>query len=312
MNKTLKEYCDYLKVNRNYSDNTILAYQLDIEKFYKFLLEIGRLDKDVKKEDVRNFMKIEFDGGLSKRTMKRRLSSLRGYYEFMHERKYVEDDPFLRISSPRYHAALPKVLFDEQIQLLFKLNRERNDKLKERDQAILEIMYATGMRASEVVNLTLQQINFSERTINVVGKGDKERIVAFTRESAETIKNYISRSRLELLKNRKNPLPTNIVFLNHQGEGLTIHGLRYILLAIERKTGEYLDLHPHMLRHSFATYLLERGADLRVIQELLGHESLNTTQIYTHVSEDKIREEYYHAHPRSKKKIVKTETSSEN
>ena len=156
-----------------------------------FLLEIGRLDKDVKKEDVRNFMKIEFDGGLSKRTMKRRLSSLRGYYEFMHERKYVEDDPFLRISSPRYHAALPKVLFDEQIQLLFKLNRERNDKLKERDQAILEIMYATGMRASEVVNLTLQQINFSERTINVVGKGDKERIVAFTRESAETIKNIL-------------------------------------------------------------------------------------------------------------------------
>lgn len=303
MNRTIREYLDYLQFNRNFSKNTLIAYQLDIEKFYDFLLEIDQLDKNVTKDNIREFMRREFTNGLSKRTMKRSLSSLRGYYEFMCERKYFTDDPFKRISSPKFSTPLPKVLYDEQIELLFKYNKARKDELKSRDQAIIELMFATGMRASEVVNLTLQQINFAERTINVIGKGNKERIVAFTRECAKTLKQYIDDLRKVLLARRKDPVPTSIVFLNHHGNMLTIQGLRYILLAIERKTGEYLDLHPHMLRHSFATYLLERGADLRIIQELLGHESLNTTQIYTHVSEDKIREEYYHAHPRSKKHI---------
>ena len=301
MNRTTKEFCDFLRLNRHYSPNTVLAYQQDIDKFYRFLLDINRLDSDVTKDDIREFMRREFEGGLSKRTMKRRLSSLRHYYHFLHERKYIKNEPFLRISSPKYRAPLPKVLFDEQIQLLFKYNRERDDELKDRDQAILELMFATGMRASEVVNLKIQQISFSERTINVIGKGDKERIVAFTKEASKTLRVYLEGLRRTLIQRRTNPVPTSIVFLNHLGNPLTIHGLRYILLAIERKTGDYLDLHPHMLRHSFATYLLEKGADLRVIQELLGHESLNTTQVYTHVSEDKIREEYYHAHPRSKK-----------
>lgn len=301
MNRTIREYLDYLKFNRHYSPNTLLAYQRDLEKFYDFLLLINRLDTEVSKNDIREFMRLEFDEGRSKRTMKRRLSGLRGYYAFHYERKTFKDDPFLRISSPKYTSPLPNVLFDEQVQLLFKYNRERTDTLRDRDQALLEIMYATGMRASEVVTLTLQQINFSERTINVIGKGNKERLVAYTRECATTLKQYLDKTRPNLLGKRRNPLPTNIVFLNHQGNPLTIHGLGFILKTIERKTGDYLDLHPHMLRHSFATYLLEKGADLRVIQELLGHESLNTTQVYTHVSEDKIREEYYHAHPRSKK-----------
>lgn len=303
MNRTIREFLDYLKFNRNYSSNTIISYQRDLEKFYKFLLAIDRLDSEVTKDDIRKFMKDEFEEGVSKRTMKRRLSSLRHYYDFMRDKKYLNNDPLLRITSPKYRAPLPKVIYDEQIQLLFKYNRERTDFFRDRDQAILEIMFATGMRASEVVNLTLQQINHSDRTINVIGKGDKERIVAFTEEAQKTLKIYIDGSRKTLLQRRTNPLPTNIVFLNHLGNPLTIHGLRHILLTIERKTGDYLDLHPHMLRHSFATYLLERGADLLVIQELLGHESLNTTQIYTHVSEDKIREEYYLAHPRNKKKI---------
>lgn len=304
MNRTTKEFCDYLTYNRNYSPNTILAYQQDIEKYYQYLLSINRLDNNVTKDDIREFMRMEFEHGLSKRTMKRRLSSLKHYYRFLIERKYVTNDPFLRIRSPKFHAALPKVLFDEQVQLLFKYNRERTDEFRDRDQAILELMFATGLRASEVVNLTLQQLSFTERSIHVIGKGNKERIVAFTKEAAKTLRIYLEGSRRRLLERRTNPVPTNIVFLNHLGNPLTIQGLRYILLAIEQKTGDYLDLHPHMLRHSFATYLLERGADLRVIQKLLGHESLNTTQVYTHVSEDKIREEYYHAHPRSKKKKV--------
>lgn len=303
MNRTIKEFCDYLAFNRNYSPHTILAYQKDIEKYYKFLLVINRLDKDATKDDIREFMRAEFASGISKRTMKRRLSSLRHYYDFLKEHKYVDNHPLLRISSPKFRASLPKVLYDEQLQLLFKYNRERQDELRDRDQALLEIMFATGMRASEVVNLTLQQVSLNDRTIHVIGKGNKERIVAFTSEAGKTLKIYINGLRKKLVKRRVNPLPTNIVFLNQKGNPLTIHGLRYILVSIEEKTGEHLNLHPHVLRHSFATYLLERGADLLVIQELLGHESLNTTQIYTHVSEDKIREEYYHAHPRSKKRL---------
>jgi integrase/recombinase XerC len=303
MNRTIKEFTDYLKYNRNYSSHTIIAYQRDLEKFYRFLLSIERLDKDVTKDDIRSFMKIEFEEGISKRTMKRRLASLRHYYAFMRDKKYLSNDPFIRINSPKFRPALPKVLYDEQIQLLFKFNRERTDFFRDRDQAILEMMFATGMRVSEVVSLTLQQISFSDRTINIIGKGNKERIVAFTEEAGKTLKVYLDKTRKKLLERRTNPVPTNVVFLNHLGNPLTIHGLRHILLTIERKTGDYLDLHPHMLRHSFATYLLERGADLLVIQELLGHESLNTTQVYTHVSEDKIREEYYLAHPRNKKKI---------
>ncbi len=303
MNRSIKEFCDFLTLNKKYSPHTVLAYQRDIEQFYRFLLTIQRLDKDVTKEDVRMFMTLQFDKGLSKRTMKRRLSSLRAYYAYMKDRHNFSQDPFLTMVSPKFQVALPKVLYDEQIQLLLKYNRLRKDDLQERDQAILELMFATGMRASEVVALTLQQMNISGRTIHVIGKGNKERIVAFTKDAALTVKNYLQHSRKLLVKRRTDPLPTNVVFLNAKGNPLTIHGLRYILLSIERKTGDYLDLHPHMLRHSFATYLLERGADLRVIQELLGHESLNTTQIYTHVSEDKIREEYYHAHPRSKRHL---------
>lgn len=312
MNRTLKEFCDYLKYNRNYSPHTIKAYQSDVEKLYRYLLIINRLDIDLTRDDLREFMTQEFENGISKRTMRRRISSLHHYYQYLIDQKIIKDDPFRRLKSPKFRAALPQVLYDEQLQILFKYNRQRKDELRDRDQAILEIMFATGMRASEVVNLTLQQINMAERSINVIGKGNKERVVAFTPQALKTLKVYLDGLRKKLLTRRTNPAPTNIVFLNHHGHALTIHGLRHILITVEQKTGEYLDLHPHMLRHSFATYLLERGANLITIQQLLGHRSLNTTQIYTHVSEDRIKEEYYHAHPRSQKKRLNQPQETEN
>ena len=197
---------------------------------------------------------------------------------------------------------MPAVIYEEEINLILEANNTRTDFLAGRDQLILELMFATGLRASEVVNLTLQTVNINERFLSVLGKGQKERMVPFTERVQNLIRNYLTKERKELLARRKSSQPTSAFFLNAKGDKLTIQGLRYILLSVEKKTGEYVHLHPHLLRHSFATNLLNKGANLRIIQELLGHESLNTTQIYTHISEQSVVDSYYMAHPRAKKK----------
>ena len=177
---------------------------------------------------------------------------------------------------------------------------ERQDNLKNRDQAILYLLYYSGLRAQELVGLDVQSVSLKERSVRVLGKGNKERIIPFTNECQQVIKHYIDNERKTLLLKSKDLTPA--LFLNAQGERLTTRGLEYILDAIEEKTGLYVGLHPHILRHSFATHLLENGADLRVIQELLGHESINATQVYTHVTEEAMKETYLNAFPRAKKK----------
>lgn len=302
MNRTLQEFSDYLKYERQFSKHTITAYVRDIEDFYRYLLKIEVLDKDVTKYDIRAFMKEEISRGLSRKSMQRKLAAIRHYYVYLQRHGIVFDNPFVIINSPKGDSTLPRVLYEEEVNVILEANRKRTDFLKDRDQLILEFMFATGLRASEVVSLTLQSININERTVTFIGKGNKERLVPFTEEVQVLLRDYVNNMRKLLLAKRKSSQPTNALFLNAQGNMLTIQGLGYILKSVERKTGEYVKLHPHLLRHSFATNLLDKGADLRVIQELLGHESLNTTQIYTHVSEDKVLEEYYHAHPRAKKK----------
>ena len=169
-----------------------------------------------------------------------------------------------------------------------------------RDQAILSTLYFPGMRAAELVNLTKQSVSLNQRIIHVIGKGNKERIVPISEECKKDLERYINFTRKELLK--KASVSTAALFLNARGEKLTTRGLEYILDAIEEKTGTFVGLHPHVLRHSFATHLLENGADLRVIQELLGHSSLNTTQVYTHITEKEMQSEYLASHPRARKK----------
>ncbi|OQA78739.1 MAG: Tyrosine recombinase XerC [Tenericutes bacterium ADurb.Bin239] len=302
MNRPLQEFQDYLRYTRRFSHNTVTAYVSDIETFYLFLAHQHLRDDEVDKPVIRLFLRDQIDKNVSRRTLKRRLASLRHYYEFLQDKRYVKDNPFLTVSSPKVVNPLPRVLYEEEIKLILAANETRTDFLRERDQLILELMFATGLRASEVINLTLQSFNLNERFLMVLGKGKKERMVPFTDRVQKLLRNYLNGTRKELLAKRKSSQPTNVLFLNAQGNKLTIQGLRYILLSIEKKTGEYVNLHPHLLRHSFATHLLEKGANLRVIQELLGHESINTTQIYTHVSEEKVVKEYYTAHPRAKKK----------
>jgi site-specific recombinase XerD len=300
MNRSIQLFVNYLKFERNYSDNTIKAYVNDLERYYEFLLSIGATDDNVSREQIREYLKYSVENGASKRTLKRRIASLRHYYWFLQYQNLVKNDPTIYIKSPKSVNPLPKVLFDTQVKELLDFNAQRTDYLKDRDQAIIELLFATGIRASELVNLTLQDISFSNQTINIIGKGNKQRIVVADKKTLKTVNNYVKGLRKELLKKRKNPKPTNIVFLNYRGEQLTVQGLEKILKNIEIKTGDYLDLHPHLFRHSFATTLLDNGADIRVIQELLGHESLDTTNIYTHISEEKIVDDYKKYHPRQR------------
>lgn len=295
-------YREYLKLERNYSIRTIDSYTEDIKKFYNYVIKKGFNPLKVNNMIIRGFLSDERMQKISKRTLKRRLSGLRSFYDFLEKNKYVKYNPFLAITSPKVEIRYPKVLFEDQVAKLLKENATREDELMPRDQAILELLYDSGIRGSELVNIDLNDIDIPNRIIKIFGKGSKERLVAFSPSCKQAITNYYKNLRPKLLaKSKEEELATSL-FLNNNGEKLTLRGLEYILKQIERKTGIFLDLHPHMMRHSFATNLLEKGADLRTIQEMLGHSSISTTQIYTHVTTEVMKKEYMQAHPRAKKK----------
>ena len=300
MNKPTAEFLNHLRFVRKYSDKTIDSYKRDINKFFEFLFQ-----EDVNMEDVdviviRNFLSQELASGVSKRSCNRRLSSLRHFYKYLQSQGYVKDNPFILINSPKTDKRLPHVLYKEQIEELFKQNRQRTDEFMYRDQAILSTLYYTGIRASELCNIKLQDVSLKYRTIRIIGKGNKERIVPFSDICKNDIDNYLKYSRSDLYAKTKEP--HSFLFVSKSGEPLSVRTLEHILENVELKTGTFINLHPHILRHSFATHLLENGADLRIIQELLGHADLNATQVYTHVTEEAMADAYSKAHPRAHKK----------
>ena len=313
MNKPEQEFLNHLLTVRKYSEKTVKSYQEDIDLFCEYIFKEGTLMEEVDIISIRNFLTEELARGVSKRSCKRRLSSLRHFYKYMVNVGYINDNPFIFVSAPKTDKKYPHALYKEQIQELFKRNLERKDSLKNRDQAILYLLYYCGVRAAELVGLDIQSVSLKERTIRVLGKGNKERIIPFTSDCQKVLKAYIDNDRPQYIplfqewkkkQEAKGKKVTNMspLFFNSQGGALTTRGLEYILDSIEEKTGLFVGLHPHILRHSFATHLLENGADLRVIQELLGHESINATQVYTHVTEEAMKETYEKAFPRAKKK----------
>lgn len=304
MNKPTAEFLRHLEYGKNASPLTIKSYQEDIDKFFAFLFNEGVDMEEVDPIVIRNFFTKELTNGVSKRSCKRRLTALKQFYKFLLKQGYIKDDPFLFIDSPKMEKKFPRVLYREQVAEILNENRKRTDPLALRDQAILSLLYFCGLRASELCSLEVQNIYLKRRTLLVKGKGRKERIVPFNETCQKDLEKYLKVSRPTLLA-----LSHSIeiddgkrLIFNSKGEPLTVRGLEYILDSIEKKTGTFVNLHPHILRHSFATHLLENGADLRVIQELLGHESINATQIYTHVTEEAMQEAYSHAHPRAHKK----------
>ncbi len=298
----IQDFLDHLQYDHGYSPNTVESYGRDIEQFYKLIFEQGVDITDVDAGIIRNYLSQLLSLGVTKRSCQRKVSALRHYYSYLLTKEIVKDNPFLYIDPLKQDKRLPSVLYLEQIESIFKLNKQRNDDLMWRDEAIIELLYATGVRASEFVNIRLRDIDLKRRTIRIMGKGSKERMVVFSQSAKETLERYLNEIRPRIAGKNRFEFNNEYLFLNSNGKQLTVRGLQFILDDIEKKIGTNYGLHPHIFRHSFATHLLEGGADLRVIQELLGHESLNTTQVYTHVSEEQILDQFQAHHPRAYKK----------
>lgn len=307
MDNPITGFVTYLKYQRGFSPATVIAYESDVVDFSEFLLNEGVGVNEVNQEVIRQYLTTQLEKKISKRTLRRRIAALRHYYKWRVNNKLTEINPFLLTESPRVGEHFPSVLYEEDTKTLLAANAKRDDKLMIRDQAILHLLLASGLRASETVALTLQDIDFKNRIMRIRGKGNKERLVPFSEGARSDLQTYINELRPQLLAEDKFGRPTGVVFLNANGRPLTTRGLEYILKSVENKIGAYYDLHPHLLRHSFATDLLSKGADLRVIQELLGHESIATTQIYTHVSPTILKSEYAKAHPRAQVKSSEDE-----
>lgn len=302
MTKEIRAFLDHLIYDLNYSSHTVDAYGRDVLAFYAFLAKEGATADEVDVMLIRNYLSEELARGVTRKSCCRRLSALRKFYAYLHDQGYLKENVFTYISSPKKEKRLPRVLFAEQVQRLLKANAERTDLLADRDKAILALLFTSGVRAGELVAIEIDDLDLRNRTVRILGKGDKERIVPFTQGTAALLGKYEDGLRKILIARNKKDIGITAFFVNARGQRLTTRGLEYIIRRIENRTGLPYRLHPHLFRHTFATHLLEQGADLRVIQELLGHESLDTTQVYTHVTTQAMKHQFLSAHPRARKK----------
>lgn len=291
-------YKDYLEVERGYSEYTLLNYINDIDEFMMYLAKNkfkGVCNCTV--NIARFYLMYLNDKKYKPTSIARKLSSLRGFYRFMVSEGYVKMNIFNEVNSPKKGKLLPKQLYVDEIEAMFD-SIDCKTVIGMRNYCLLEMLYDTGMRVSEICNLELTDVDFSMHIIKVFGKGKKERIVPMIEPLESAIRDYLAFSRSILIT--KTQIRTNHFFLNHRGGALTPRGVRVILDDITSNTSDKIKIHPHMIRHSFATHLLNGGADLRSVQSLLGHVNLSTTQIYTHISKEQLISEYQKFHPHAK------------
>lgn len=290
-----EKFLIYLKVEKNYSAHTLLSYTHDLEDFYNFLKEAPV--KGVDKDSLRRYLAHLASTGLSKRTVARRMAALRTFYKFLVREGFMPKNPMAVVRNPKLEKKLPMVLDENEVTRL--LESPEVDLSGLRDRAILEVLYSTGMRVSEVVRLDVEKVDFIGGVCRVLGKGNKERLCPIGGRALKSIREYQQKCEAEKLSKKG----VRAVFLNHspnqRGSRLTDRSIRRIVEKYIEKTCKRNNISPHTLRHSFATHLLNRGADLRAVQELLGHENLSTTQVYTHVSTQRLKDAYDKAHPRA-------------
>ncbi len=295
MESFLKEYLSFLKLERNLSGNTISSYKNDITSLLHYLSERGISDpSDITFSHLIEFFKTLSEVCLSNSTAARYFSSIKSFFKYLFEIKYIQENPIERLSSPKLAKNLPVVLTIEEIDSIITEPDAKN-KLGLRDKALLELLYACGLRVSELINLKISDLFLKEEVIRVFGKGSKERIVPIGSSAITWIENYLLNSRPLLEKKSKSE---SILLLNNRATKLSRMGVWKIIDKHTKTAGIKKDVHPHTFRHSFATHLLEGGADLRAVQEMLGHADISTTQIYTHIDRDYIKQVHKDFHPR--------------
>ncbi|HSH25674.1 MAG TPA: tyrosine recombinase XerC [Massilibacterium sp.] len=297
MKEAINTFIGYLQVEKNYSPHTILNYEEDINHFVAFMKQqkLGSFAA-VSYAYIRLYLTELFQANYERTTVSRKISSLRTFYKFLEREEKVKENPFLLVVLPKKKKPLPQFLYEEEMNELFTISNLKTPS-GQRDQAILELLYSSGIRVSECTNLTVQDIDFQFETVFVKGKGRKERYVPIGCYALEALTNYIKNGRKQLL--HRNNEKCDTLFLNQRGRPLTQRGVHYIINKLIQQSSLTRKISPHTLRHTFATHLLNNGADLRSVQELLGHMNLSTTQIYTHVTKERLRDVYMKAHPRS-------------
>lgn len=288
----IEDFLDYLHFEKNYSDNTRASYKNDLYDFCKFCDLNGIKIENISKDDVRRYLQ-SFEN-YSFKTVSRHISCLKSFYKFMQINKYVSSNPLSDIPLPRKEKTLPKVFSEDEVFDL--LDIPLNNDFSFRNKAMLELMYGSGLRVSELINLNVNDVDLSMDTVRVFGKGSKERVIPLNEYAVHYLDIYINQVRGNLFKHGEN----NYLFLNNHGEKMTRQGFFKIIKKLEAEKGLNTSFSPHTLRHSFATHLLKNGADLRSIQELLGHSDISSTQVYTHITDEKLHENYEEFHPHGK------------
>ena len=292
MKKHLEEFYKYLE-NKQYSVHTIDSYKKDLEQFSYFCKDINIKNIDYK--FIRKYLSFLYEKKYSSRSINRHISSLKSFFKYLNKVDIKKENPMLLVSGAKQEKKLPNYINYNDLEVLFTIP-DQSDILGLRNALILELLYSSGVRVSELVSIKLSDIDFSNKRILIKGKGSKERIVLYGKVCEELLNRYINTSRKELLKQ-----DNDYLLLNKFGNKITDRAIRMIIEDIVKKSSLKLKISPHTLRHTFATHLLNEGADLKTVQQLLGHSSISTTGIYTHVSNERLRKTYLDSHPRAKK-----------
>lgn len=287
----MEEFLIYLRDVKNYSELTIESYHNDLVEFFNF---VNKGYESTTKEDVKEYLKYLFDKDNSNRTVSRKISTLKSFYRYLKDNDLVSANIMASIKYPKLERLLPKFINYSDLNTLFEISK--SGEFGQRNNLIFELMYATGVRVSELVNIKISDIDFEEEKISVLGKGSYERTVFYGDAAKTALTLYMNDLRRKLLGGKSN----NFLFLNKYGDKITTRGIAKIIDSIINESALKIKVSPHTLRHTFATHLLDNGCDLRSVQELLGHKNINTTEIYTHVTSERLKDVYFKSHPRGR------------
>jgi len=301
MQKKIEEFLTSLEVEKGYSENTRVAYKNDLSQFLAYLKsqKTPHVDQwtDVRKDHLVGYiLHLKGDREYASTTVARKVAAIKSFFHFLVADGFIKDDPTATLDSPRVKKYLPRAISQEDVEKLLEETSKRESPRGLRDRAILELLYATGMRVSELVSLDVGDVDLASASVRCFGKGGKERVIPIYERAVQAVDAYLNKGRVHLLRNPAQ----KALFLNQRGERLTRQGLWLIVKGYVKDAGLTIQVTPHTLRHSFATHMLRGGADLRNVQELLGHANIATTQVYTQVSNERLREVYDEAHPRAK------------